>query len=314
MASPTRAQLIVGVPKIARNSWVTHCSEDAVINIGEKHTPVMLHGQEIDKRFLEYLPSIQFKPDGRLPSALVTLLNQWNNSLPGTSGMTAADVPTVVTGSDGAVHTFAATNLIEPWTMEFHPERNLIDSLTLTAVLGTGLDLSGANSLYDVTGSGTFADSTFTQALVLRQQYTGALAGVTGLTAIEAQDGFKVEFQPKFNAVVSAGVTRDFKLAGFNLLVRFIPAGAATTQNILDALQADSGSTRKVGGSLHAGAAAFTLTGADSIVYLTVPKMNLYTGQFEFSNIKLRTGEIGLYASRDFSAGAQSALYTIANA
>lgn len=311
--SATRAQLIVGVPKIVRSTFVTHCTDDAVISMGEKHSPVMLHGQEIDKRFLEYLPSVKFKPDGRLSTGLVTLLNQWNNSLPGSSGFTASDVPTVVTGSDGAVHTLAATNLIEPWTMDFHPDRNLISDLTLSSVLATGLDLSTSASLYDVTAGGTFADTTFTQAGVIRQQYTGALSGVTGLTTIEGQDGFKVEFQPKFEAVVVNGVTRDFKFAGMGVLVRFIPAGAATTQNILDALQGDSGSTRKPGGSLHAGAAAFTLTGADSIVYLTVPKMNLYTGQFEFSHVKLRTGEIGLYACRDFSSGAQSALYTIAN-
>lgn len=310
--SATRAQLIVGVPKIVRGSLVQHSQDDATIDMGEKGSPVMLSGQEIDQRFLEYLPKVTWKPDGRLSAALLTLLNQWSNALPGASGMGASDTPTVVTGSDGAVHTLAATNLIEPWEMNFHPDRNLIPQLTLSSVLATGLDLSAASSLYDVAAGGTFTDSTFTQALVLRQQYTAALTGVSGLTAIEGEDGFKVNFAPKFNAKVVNGVTRDFKFAGMGVMVSFIPAGAATTQNILDALQGDSGSTRKPGGSYHAGAAQLTLTGADSIVYLTVPKMSVYKGQFEFSNIKLRTGEIALYASRDFSAGAQSALYTLA--
>jgi hypothetical protein len=99
------------------------------------------------------------------------------------------------------------------------------------------------------------------------------------------------------------------------VLVRFIPAGATTTANLLDALLADSGSARKPGGSLHATAASFTLTGADSIVYLTIPKLVPYKGQFEFSHIKLRTGEIALYACRPATSGDLStALYTLANA
>lgn len=312
--SATRAQLIVGVPKITRGSWNTHSQEDAVIDLGEKHSAVMVNGQEIDKRFLEYLPSVTFAPDGRFPSALVTLLNQFSNLLPGASLMGSSDTPTVVTGSDGAVHTLAATNLIDPWEMNFHPDRNLIDQLVLRSVLATGLDLATSSSLHDVTSGGTFTDSGFTSAGIIRQQYTGALAAVTGLTAIEAQDGFKVSIAPQWSELPVAGVTRDYKFKGVGVLVRFTPAGSATTQNILDALQADSGSSRKPGGSLHAGAAAFTLVGADGITYLSVPKMNLFTGQFQFSHIKLRTGEIGLYASRDYSAGAQQSLYTFANA
>lgn len=313
--SATRAQLIVGVPKIVRGSYITHSAQDAVIAMNERLTSVTLAGQEIDKRFLEYLPSVTFAPDGRFPSELVTLLNQWSNALPGASGFGASDTPTVVTGSDGAVHTLAATNWVDPVEMDFHPDRNLIRQLIIRSVLATGLDLSGAGSLYDVTGAGTYTDTGFTQAGIIRQQYTGALSGVTGLTSIEAQDGFKVSFTPQFEPIKIAGVTRDYKFKGMGVMVRFIPAGAATTANILDALQADSGSTRKPGGSLHAGAASFTLTGADSVVYLTIPKATPYRGQFDFSATKLRTGEIALYGCRPATTGDLStALYTLANA
>lgn len=310
--SATRAQLIVGPAKVVRGSLIQHSQKDAVIKLNPNSSPVMISGQEIDKRFLEYLPTIEFQPDGRMPAALLTLLNQWATTKPGADGFGASDTPTVVTGSDGAVHTLAATNLIDPWEMDFHPERNLIDRLTLRAVLATGLDLATAASLYDVTSGGTYEDSTFTHAAVIRQQYTGALATVSGLTSIEGADGFKVNFAPIFNPRPVAGVTRTMKFAGMGVMVRFIPAGAATTQNILDALLADSGSTRKPGGSYHATAQSFTLTGADSTVYLTIPKMTPYDGQFEFSNINLRTGEIALYACRPATGGDLStALYTL---
>lgn len=311
----TRAQLIVGVPKIVRDTYVSHSQTDATITLQEALSPVNVGGQEIDKRFLEYIAKLTFQPDGRFPSALVTLLNSLATLKPGASGFGSSDTPTVVTGSDGATHTLASSGLIDSWEMDFHPDRNLINALTLTGIIGTGKVLSDASSLYDVGSGGTYEDSTFTHASVIRQQYTGALSGVTGLTSIEAQDGFKVSFTPQFEALKVAGVTRDFKFKGMGVMVRFIPAGATTAANILDALQADSGSARKPGGSLHASAASFTLTGADSVVYLTIPKATPSRGQFDFSSIKLRTGEIALYGCRPATSGDLStALYTLANA
>ena len=55
-----------------------------------------------------------------------------------------------------------------------------------------------------------------------------------------------------------------------------------------------------------------TLVGADAVTYLTIPKAALRTAGFRFGATVLKNGELGFYCARNFTAGVQQALMTLA--
>jgi hypothetical protein len=314
--APARSDLVVGIGKVSRNNgattYITQDETEFQINLRESLANVMIGGQTIDKRWIEYTGEVTFNPDGRFTSAAIAqLFNDHANLLPGASIFGTADVPTVITGSDGAVHTLMATAFTGLPQLRLHPERGNIGPATLTAIIGSGKNWSDASAFYEVAGGGTFTDATFVSSDPLRQQFFGTLTGITGLTDFQARDGFIVDFRLSVNPIKVGGITRDFKFAGLEVMVRCIPAKPSTAE-LMAALKVTAASAGLTGRALFSQAVALTLTGSDGIAHVTIPKASIVTGGFAFSGEKLRTGEIAFYASRNYTSGAQQALYTIA--
>jgi hypothetical protein len=320
MAAPTapaRSDLIVGIGKVYRDDgttqFVTYDETEFSIQLKEKLSDVIIGGQTIDKRWIEYTAELTFNPDGRKTAA--ALAQFWNNYAtfsPGQSIYTATDRTTIATGSDGAVHTLAATAITGMPSLRLHPEKGAIGSATITGIIGSGKNWSEASSFYDLGSGGTFTDATFTPSDVLRQQYSAAFAGVSGMTDFQAQDGFQVDFRLGTAPTPVGGITRDMKFKSLEVMVRCIPA-KPNTANILAALYATPATGRLTGASNYATSASLVITGSDGTTTVTIPKCALVTGGFNFSGEKLRTGEIAFYACRPTTGGSiATALYTIA--
>ncbi len=323
MAAPTapaRADLIVGIGKVSRaDGTTTYISQDESefsINLQESLANITIGGQTIDKRWIEYTGELTFNPDGRLTTgALAQFWNNQANLLPGASifgqpGAPATDVTTVVTGSDGAVHTLKNTAVTGLPSMRLHPEQGFIGPVTISAIIGNSKNWTDADAFYEVTGSGTFADATWIPSDVLRQQYSAAYGAIAGLTDFQGRDGFQIDFRMSVNPIKVEGITRDMKFGGLEVMVRCIPAKPTTAQ-LLTALKVDAASAGLTGRSLFSIANTLVLTGSDAVAHITIPKATLYTGRFAFSGEKLRTGEIAFYACRNYATGVQAALYTI---
>lgn len=326
LTAPTRASLIAGIGKVSRaastGTYVSQDESEFNINLREKLSDVRIGGQTIDKRWIEYLAELTFNPDGRMTAPAVLMFwNDFNNLIPGASIFGSADVPTVVTGSDGAIHTLAATAVTGIPSLRLHPEKGAIGPATITGIIGSAKDWSDASSFYDVTTGGTFTDTTWVPSDVLRQQYSAAYSGTvaTGLSDFQMQDGWTIDFRLKTAPTVVQGITRDMKFTGLEVMARGIPVGPTTAQ-IQAALYAQSGHARKTGGSHYSTAGDLVITGANSTAHVTIPKASIYTGGFAFSGEKLRNGEVAFYACRPFAtwdsysvtSGAQNALYKIA--
>lgn len=322
LTAPSRASMVAGIGRIQRaastGTYYTFDESEFTIQLREKLSPTRIGGQVIDQRWIEYVAELTFNPDGRLTApALLLFWNDFANLLPGASIYGAADVTTVVTGSDGAVHTLAASAVTSLPSLRLHPEQGAIGPATITGIIGdTKGDWSAANSFYDLSSGGSFSDPTtpaFTPSDILRQQYSAAYSGTVsaGLTNFQMLDGWTIDFRLSLAPVVVQGVTRDMKFTGLEVMARGIPVGA-TTQELLNALYADSGSARLPGGSHFATSGSLVITGADTTAHVTIPKASIYTGGFTFSGEKLRNGEVAFYACRNYSSGAQAALYTIA--
>lgn len=324
MAAPTapaRADLIAGIGKVSRNdgttTYITQDENEFSINLREVLSDIRIGGQTIDKRWVQYTAELNFNTDGRLTAAaLAQLFNNPANLLPGASIMgqpsaPATDVPTVVTGSDGATHTLKNTAITGLPSLRLHPEQGAIGPVTITAIIGNSKNWTDSDAFYEVGSGGTYTDSTWVSSDPLRQQYSAAYGSVTGLTDFQAVDGFNVDFRMTVNPIVVGGITRDLKFGGLEVMVRCIPA-KPTTANLLTALKVDAASGGLTGRSLFAIANSLVLTGSDGTAHVTIPKATIYTGAFNFSGARLRTGEIAFYACRNYASGVQAALYTIA--
>lgn len=314
--APSRASLVAGIGKISKaastGTYVSQDESEFSINLRERLSDVRIGGQTIDKRWVEYAPELRFNPDGRLTApALLLFWNDYANLLPGASIFGSSDVPTVVIGSDGAIHTLKATAVTGMPSIILHPEKAMIGPCTISAIIGSAKNWTDTDALYEVTTGGTFTDSTWVPSDPLRQQYSAAYGTVTGLADFQMQDGWTIDFRLSSRPIIVDGITRDVKFTGLEVMARGIPA-SPTTANLLAALQVTAATAGLTGRSLFAGANSLIITGSDGTAHVTIPKASIYTGAFTFSGEKLRTGEIAFYASRPYATGAQSVLYTIA--
>jgi hypothetical protein len=314
--APSRASLIAGVGKVSRaassGTYVSQDESEFTIRLAEKLSGVRIGGQVIDQRWLEYVAQLTFNPDGRFTApALLLFWNDFNNLLPGASIFGTTDVNTVVTGSDGDVHTIYASAVTGMPSIRLHPDRGAIGPCTISGIVGSAKNFTSSSAFYERTSGGTYTDSTWVSSDVLRQQYSAAYGAVGGLADFQMQDGWTIDFRLTVNPIVVQGVTRDMKFGGLEVMARGIPVGSTTAQ-ILTALKADAASAGSPGRSLFSAAQSLVITGADGTAHVTIPKATIYTGEFAFSGAKLRIGEVAFYACRNYSSGAQQALYTIA--
>jgi hypothetical protein len=310
----TRASLIQGPVKAVRDTAVFFTQDSPVVSLRPETSPLVLasHG-EIDKRLLHYVVETSLRPDGRLSAALIALFwNNFANLAPGASLFGDADVPLALHASDGALHTFKASAVTRIPDMILGVDQTAIGQATLTGVIGTGLDADDADSLYTVAAGSTFVDATMANGGGFkRQQYFAAWGAVTGFTAFEAEERWTVSFNLRLQPRVIQGVLRDIRFLGVEVMARCVPVGP-TSANILAALELQGSSDALPGRSSYDNAAALTITGADGTTTFTIPKASIQGAGFRFGGDVLRQGEVGFYACRNFTTGAQQALYTVA--
>lgn len=316
LTAPTRASLIAGIGKLSRaassGTYVSQTETEFQIALKEVLSDVRIGGQTIEKKWIEYTAELQFPPDGRLTApSLLLFWNDYANLLPGASIYGATDIPLIVTGSDTAVHTLKCSALTGMPSIILHPERAAIGQATFTGIIGSAKDWTATDAFYEVTGSGTYTDSTWVPSDPLRQQYSAAYGAIAGLTDFQAVDGWQIDFRLSLAVTKVQGITRDMKFTGLEVMARCQPADSTTAQ-IIAALKVPAASAGATGRSLFTAAQNLVITGADAVAHVTIPKASIYTGAFNFSGERLRVGEVAFYACRNYASGVQSALYTIA--
>lgn len=315
--TPTRAALITGPARIVRkNVAATDCSlftkDDIGVDIVQAFADKSssFHGP-IDKVFLGQHVEASFTPAGHVNNDLCALL--WNDfaNLAMSYDLTnsAADVPCLFHSADGG-GTIIASAITKLPDIILGPNRSMMGSMTIAGVVGTGLALSAASSLYTIGGNTTVVDTALTSASFRQQCYTAVWGAVTGFTSFEAEEEWTISFNMRTKMHAVAGNIRKITFQGIDILARCVPVGPTEAQ-IGTALGLSQAGT--VPGRAQATVASqLVITGTDTTTTVTIPKASLVSGGFKFGDEVLRQGELGWYASRDFSVGAQSALYTIA--
>jgi len=265
-----------------------------------------------DKRDREMHYRIRITPDGRLTSAIAGLLYPYGNPTIGAGIFTDTDVTMSVHGQDASLDTYTSVALEMMPEMYFHPAKTLLGEATWLAIRGSGEDWSAANSLVTQANTGgTFADSGFTNAGIITQNYTLTWGSVTGFaSATDFYDGLTFQPTVTFEDDVPARYglyNKRIKTVG--AMVRGIPLGQ-TRQNILAALQAQgSGAAR--GGSRAANGATLTITGADASTPLVLYGAALVEQKQAWGITALRQGEVAWVATPTLTSGVRGAYFAV---
>lgn len=309
----TRASLVTGPARILRDSADVYSQDDIPIDLVQDTLPIVTsaHG-EVDQRSIDARIEMSFTPEGRWDAATRGFLWPYGNTAPGTSIFGTSDTPTAIHASDGALHTIIASAVTVMPSIFLSAARTMVGPVTITGLRKNNTAWSTADGLYSVAAGSTFVDTGWSPTLVKVQHYTAAWGAVTGFTSIQTQDGWTIDFDLQLDPVIIDDIgTVDMRFRSLGVLARCMPVGPTPAQILTNLTMQDTGAAR---GRSMATANDLVITGADTTTVITLKQAALRTAGFRFGATVLREGEIGFFATRPFSTGAQAAIFTVAGA
>lgn len=279
------------------------------------------HGIEDTRKLNRYVRA-SIVPDGRWNADLIAAL--WPHSgtfiTPGTSIYdSSADRTLAIHASDGALHTIISAGVRQMPDLLFSAKDTLVGAVEFGGVLGTDKDWDDPSGLHTIATGATFTDSAWLSSnLIKTQPYTLSVVGLTGFSALESLDGWRVSFPRKLTSWEpdSLGLM-DESVEDEAIVITGTPINLTAAQ-IQTALRTNNTANERRGLSFSAGAGQLTIVGLDGVTYLTVPSANVTSGDFGFGRAILRNGEIAFVGLRTFgsggSAGVPQPLFTLAAA
>jgi len=325
MAIPSRSTIILGPAKYTlaylktppstydTTSWFTDANQTVEIKPIKDIGKVNLYGMEIDSFLTDEYVTADIPVDPRLSAGNIAALWPYANTLPGTGLFTAHDCTLIASGADSSLHTIISAAVVKMPDLNFSIEGPLIGPVGIMGLRGDTMAWTDASSLITAAASGgTFTDSTLTNASLLHQPYTVTFG--TDLVAIDTLKGVQVKFALDIGTVKTQmlGTWQRF-LRSVSVAATFEPVGQAYDK-VLTMLNVQ-GATNKRGSSLDAVSQTMTVAGVvDGATHFTLSKGALHQGSYRFGNADndLRDGELAFVSTRQFTAGVQGALFTIA--
>lgn len=309
----TRSSVIVGPARCLLNSVPFFTLGDFGIIPDMQTFRVQPDGfSQGDERIQDVPIKIDLTPDGRINSSILAEFFPYANVVPGASAYGSSDKAFVAHGADAALATVLAVAVTKMPTVTFSHKKTLFGQLGLTGLLSNNMAPATASSrmTYAATG-GTLTDAAFSLAAIKTQLYTAAWGAVTGFTSLYTENGF--EFIPEVDLwdqhVDGLGVV-DKRVQEVRCMVKFVPYGPTAVQILANSNIQGTGNG--LGSSLGATVNALTITGADGIVYLTIPNAAVKGAGFKFGKTTLRNGEMAFVGILNQTTGVQGNLFTIA--
>lgn len=311
MTAFNEANHIAGPAIVTFNSqtWYTDGDISVVITQAEWEPTTSLFGS-IGPR-IRSLPvaRIQFKPDGMVTSGRCAKAFPYSLADIGKSVFGAADKPLVIQTLAGQVYTFGKAALVQTPTLVLSATKTFFDGpIGFMAISKTNTDPATADAFLDIT-AGAFSDTGFDETKVITPGFTAAYGATTGLTAMEALDGFRIECPI---AVQELAVDRYGTIGAYLTRVgpatcRFTPVGM-TEAVWLTLVNLDGASIRLPGTASGAGATDLVITGTGLVV--TLPKAGCVASALAFGVAKERLGEVTFHNRAVFTIGVPGSLLT----
>lgn len=310
MASIARSVFEIGPAKFTHGAH-TFYSKGAELIIDPQYVSMATdrHGT-LDRRIVDMLGKVNVTPDGAWTSTARAALFPYANTAPGAS-LGVADTDLVINCNDGSNTRYTAqcAILTQMPQLLLGARRSMMGQAEYTLIRQDNVSPNTANS-FILRDTSAYADSAITVASIKTQAYTGALSGI--LTGIETEDGWTVNFELSVSPKMSDRYgTIDIRFADLEVSVSCVPINS-TVDTIMTAIRAAGTAGWTAGQSMQGAGAAFTLTGEDSTVALTIANAFAERGQFRFGSTEYRQGGITFRSTRTLSAGANVALFTLA--
>ncbi len=316
MATVSRANIVSGPAKIEINNpsaATLYTQSDVSVSVINETFDIntSAHGKA-DTRFDDARVEVGFTPDGSGSDALAAVLWPYANTAMGASIFSSTDKTLIIHGNDGAKHTVIAAALTQMPDIILSANKTMIGQATYTGIRGAGLDWATASSLYTIGTGATFVDTGWTIASVLTQRYTGVWGAITGFTDIHTEDGWVINFDLQTAPIVVDDIgTVDMRVQSVGVMARCVPVGGApTSAQILSNLN-NQATGKARGRSLGTSGADLTITGENTTTSIVLNGCGLVSAGYRFGSAVVREGELAFVATRDFTSGAQNALWTI---
>lgn len=313
MSAFNEANHIAGPAIVTFDSQTWYCEGDITVSIEQATwTPGTSRFGGLGPRIAS-LPvgRVSFKPSGMVTSGTVAKAFPYGMADVGKSIFGAVDKTLVIHTLAGQIYTFGKAAVVQTPTLVLAADKTFFDgSLGFMCIGKTNVDPTTADAFLDIT-AGAFTDVSFDETKVITPGFTAAYGATTGLTAMEALDGFRIEcpIQTSELRVNRFGVIGAYLTGVGPASARFTPAGM-TEAVWLTLVNLDGASARLPGTAVGAGSTDLVITGTGLTV--TVPKCGVQASALAFGTAKERLGEVVFQNRAVFTLGVPGSLLTIA--
>lgn len=310
MSSIARSALEIGPAKYTFGSHTFYSKGGSMILQPETIQLATDRHGPLDDRRVDLVGQVSVTPDGAWTAAARAALWPYANTAPGAS-LGAADTDLVIHCNDaaGTRYTARCAVITQMPQLLLSSRQSMMGPVTFDLIREDNKAPSEADS-FITRDTSSFADSTFTVASLKTQAYTGAWGSV--LTGIEAEEGWTVDFGLQVERKISdKWGTVDIRFAGLVVTASCIPFNQSVA-DIFTQLKIAGATGWTAGQSQQAAGQALTLTGEDGTVALTLASCYVASGSLRFGSTEYRQGGISFVSTRVLSAGANTALFTLA--
>lgn len=313
----TRASLTRGPAYVTWNGFNMFTEDDIVVKMAAEWRDVntSMFGR-IDRARKDVVLKIPVKLWGAWEnvSALFPAIYQTCNvgaSVFGNAG--AADLPLIIQAKNNDKVTFYNAMITKMADLRLGVDSNIFEaSVEFTAIIADGANPEDAAAYY-LLGSAAYSDATaaFAKTNFKAVRWSGVWGALAGFGAIATQDGFHVSWNVNLQPQMADGIgTVDYTVGDVFGVVKCIPIGPTLAQ--IDTNLALR--TKAHGTLLSANVASSDLVLNDDpgSVVITMKEARITESDWVFSKEKLRNGELTWETTRGFTAGAPTAVSTIA--
>ncbi len=309
--SIARSQLTRGPAVVSYNSTNYWTRDDIEVQIAPAWRPVLtsMFG-EIDKTKHDLVMRIGLKLWGAWENLSTLFPTAYLNPAVGASVFGNSDITLAIQARNGDLFTFTNAALTKMSDLYLGVDSDLFSAdVEFTALIGNSNYPETAAAYYTYSAGSYAGDATygFSKTNFKKTRVTGAWGTNTGFTAIVPKDGFKVSWGLDLRPITVDGYgTVDMTLAGLIATARCIPIGPTPANKETY----ETAVNQAHGVLLSTGSADLTIDGTGISVVLK--NANMIEDRYNFGLEKLRNGEMAWSTTRGFSAGAPTAVSTVA--
>jgi hypothetical protein len=303
---------IVGPAIVTFDSQIWYTEGDIDVDIQQQEwTPSTSRFGGLGPR-IKSLPvgRVSFKPDGQVTSGRVGKAFPYGLADVGKSVFGASDKTLVIQTLAGQAYTFGKAALIQTPTLVLAADKTFFDgSMVFMCVGKSNIDPTTSDAFLDVAAV-AWSDTSFDETKVITPGFSAAY-GLTPFDAMEALDGFRVEYPISVSekSVNRSGVIGAYLTGVGPATCRFAPAGM-TEANWVTLAKLDGASVALPGTAVGAGTTNLVISGTGLTV--TLNKCGVQARKLGFGTDKERLGELVFKTRAVFTAGVPGSHLTIA--